>query len=76
MASLLDTITFSRFLCSFLGSSFSCSPVPQVAVRSLKNVRGGVQSDQSEPDGAAEPSDGEGHRVVPQTLGKVVSACG
>lgn len=48
----------------------------QVAVGRVENVGGGVQGDESEPDGAAEPTDGEGHRVVPQTLGQDVPAGG
>lgn len=58
-----------------LGSSPWRFPA-QVAVSSVADIRGGVPGDAGEPDGAAQSTDGEGHRVVPQTLGQDVPAGG
>lgn len=48
----------------------------QVAVSGAADIRGWVPGNESEPDGAAEPTDGKGHRVVPETLGQDVPAGG
>lgn len=48
----------------------------QVAVSGVADVRSWVSGNESEPDRAAEPTDGKRHRVVPQTVGQDVPAGG
>lgn len=48
----------------------------QVAVSCVADIRGWVPGNESESDGAAEPTDGKGHRVVSQTMGQDVPASG
>lgn len=53
------------FLSALCGIFFAA----QVAVSSAADVRGRVPGNEGEPDRAAEPTDGQGHRVVPQAVG-------
>lgn len=78
----LFCITWKISLSSFpLISSPHCfinshSSSSQATVCGPTYVRGGIEGDESEPHGAAEPADGKGHHVVPQTLGQDVPAGG
>lgn len=48
----------------------------QIVVCRAADVGGGVAGDESQPDAAAEPADGQRHRVVPAAVGQDVPAGG
>lgn len=73
---LSSRLPFPYFISKSYCSLLFCFFPSQVAVSGVADVRGRVQGNESEPDGAAEPTDGKGHRVVPQTLGQDVPAGG
>lgn len=53
-----------------------CLHVFQVVVCRAADVGGGVAGDQSQPDAAAEPADGQRHCVVPPAVGQDLPAGG